>query len=122
MQSFSNRRWCYRWWRRALFLGLVVVLTAGHASQVNAASAQEIDAEVDAALAKFVRQVAGGKEFLASAKGVLVFPKVFKAGLIVGGEYGEGALRINGVTVDYYSTKAASLGLQLGAQQKTILF
>jgi lipid-binding SYLF domain-containing protein len=44
-----------------------------------------------------------------------------KAGIGVGGEYGEGALRIGGKTVDYYNTAAASIGFQLGAQKKTII-
>ena len=39
----------------------------------------------------------------------------------VGGEYGEGALRIGGKTVDYYSTASASVGFQLGGQQKTVI-
>jgi lipid-binding SYLF domain-containing protein len=52
---------------------------------------------------------------------VLVFPSVFKAGIGIGGEYGEGALRIRGKTVDYYSTAAASIGFQLGAQSKTVI-
>ena len=52
---------------------------------------------------------------------MLVFPAVFKAGIGLGGEYGEGALRVKGKTVDYYSTAAASLGLQLGAQKKAII-
>jgi lipid-binding SYLF domain-containing protein len=52
---------------------------------------------------------------------VLVFPKVYKAGIGIGGEYGEGALRIGGKTVDYYNTVAASIGFQLGAQAKTII-
>jgi len=46
---------------------------------------------------------------------------VIKAGLVVGGEYGEGALRIKNKTVDYYSTAAASIGFQLGAQAKSIV-
>ncbi|GAG21010.1 unnamed protein product, partial [marine sediment metagenome] len=54
-------------------------------------------------------------------KGVLVFPKVFKAGFGIGGEYGEGALRIKDKTVDYYNTTAASIGFQLGGQKKTII-
>ncbi len=87
----------------------------------NAASAREIDVKVDVALERFEREVGGGKRFLASAEGVLVFPSVIKAGIGIGGEYGEGALRINGKTVAYYSTAAASIGLQLGAQSKTVV-
>jgi lipid-binding SYLF domain-containing protein len=56
-------------------------------------------------------QVKGGKEIAGKAKGVLVLPGVIKAGLIVGGEYGEGALRVGGKTVSYYdiSLKGAKL-------------
>jgi lipid-binding SYLF domain-containing protein len=86
-----------------------------------AASAKEIDIKVDAALETFKSEVTGGATFLEKAKGVLVFPEVLKAGFGVGGEYGEGALRIGGKTAGYYSTAAASIGFQLGAQVKTIV-
>ena len=76
---------------------------------------------VDVALERFQRNVKGAKEFLKSAKGVLVFPKIYKAGFGIGGEYGEGALRIGGRTVDYYNTVAASFGIQFGAQAKTLI-
>jgi lipid-binding SYLF domain-containing protein len=96
-----------------LFLGLALIVSANMAS---AKSAKEIDISVDVALDEFAQQVKGGKEFLKSARGVLVFPSVIKAGFGVGGEYGEGALRIGGKTVDYYNTAAASIGFQIGAQ------
>jgi lipid-binding SYLF domain-containing protein len=86
-----------------------------------AASAKEIDAGVDEAIVMFEKEVKNGKSFLQSSKGVLVFPSVIKAGLGVGGEYGEGALRIAGKTADYYSTAAGSVGLQAGGQMKTIV-
>lgn len=86
-----------------------------------AASAGEIDIEVDAALERFKKEVGGGEKFLNAADGVLVFPSVIKAGIGIGGEYGEGALRIDGKTVEYYSTAAASIGFQLGAQSKTVV-
>ena len=88
---------------------------------VHAASAVEIDTRVNAALKLFKEEVLGGAEFLQKAKGVLVFPEVAKAGLGIGGEYGEGALRINGKTVAYYNTIAASFGFQFGAQLKTVV-
>ena len=86
-----------------------------------AASKQEIDIKVDGALERFQEEVAGGAKFLEKASGVLVFPEVMKAGFGVGGEYGEGALRIDGKTVDYYSTASASIGFQFGAQLKTVI-
>lgn len=91
------------------------------ATEAAAASAEEINIGADATLQRFKDAVMGGEQFLARAKGVLVFPKVIKAGLIVGGEYGEGALRIDNRTVAYYSTAAGSLGLQAGAQSKSIV-
>lgn len=102
----------------AIVAALLVPLTLNTAP---AASATEIDIKVDSALKRFREKVSGGDEFLKRAKGVLVFPSVIKAGMIIGGEYGEGALRIGGETVEYYSTAAASLGFQLGAQSKTLI-
>ncbi len=85
-----------------------------------AASAKEIDIGVDEAIVLFEKEVKDGKSFLQSSKGVLAFPKVLKGGAGVGGEYGEGALRIGGKTVDYYSTFQGSFGLQLGGEIKTV--
>lgn len=96
---------------------LAMFLTAVPA---HASSAAEIDREVDRVLAAF-RKIDGANAFLGVAKGILVFPKVYKAGIGVGGEYGEGALRVGGKTVDYFSTAAASIGFQLGAQAKSIV-
>jgi len=103
----------------ALFLTALLVLTLA-AVPAHAASGAEIDREVDQALTDF-RKIDGANAFLGIAKGVLVFPKVYKAGIGIGGEYGEGALRVGGKTVDYYSTAAASIGFQLGAQAKSIV-
>lgn len=88
------------------------------------ASAQEIDAKINQALKAFYKHSSAGKELARKASGVLVFPEVYKAGFGIGGEYGEGALRMGGKTVGYYSVAAASIGFQLGAQVKSeiILF
>lgn len=105
----------------ALLTCLTLILSYLLVSVSYAGTAKEIDVSVDVALERFQEEVKGAKEFLQSAKGVLVFPGVFKAGIGIGGEYGEGALRMGGKTVSYYSTAAASIGLQLGAQKKTII-
>lgn len=102
-------------------IGLAVLAGSWGAESAVAATAKEIDVSVDVRLEKFEKDVDGAKKFLANAKGLLVFPSVIKAGVGIGGEYGEGALRIGGKTVDYYNTAAASFGLQFGAQAKTIL-
>jgi len=100
-----------------LIIGLGVLFVANEAMAV---SAESIDVGVEKSL-DMLEGIGGGKQVLKKAAGVLVFPAVFKAGFGIGGEYGEGALVINGKTVDYYSTAAASIGFQLGAQKKTII-
>jgi lipid-binding SYLF domain-containing protein len=102
-------------------MGFVVLAGSWGADSAVAATAREIDVSVDVALEKFEAEVGGAKQLLASAKGVLMFPKVIKAGFGFGGEYGEGSLRIGGKTVDYYNTIAGSFGLQFGAQAKTVM-
>ncbi len=86
-----------------------------------AATAEEIDAKVDATLKVFKIRVPGAAQYLSVAKGVLVFPSVFRAGIGIGGEYGEGAMRINGQTVEYWSTASASIGFTFGAQTKSLV-
>lgn len=98
---------------------LVLFLPAGQ--DAVAASAAEIDANVAEALEAFSKEVNGGDVFLSKAAGYLVFPKVYKAGIGIGGETGEGALRVGGQSVGYYRTTAGSIGFQLGAQAKSIV-
>ena len=100
-----------------------VILIIGFifANTSHAKTAKEIDANVDASLDRFRKEVSGSDAFLKSSKGVLVLSGVIKGGIGIGGEYGEGALRIDGKTVDYYSTSAASIGFQLGGQKKDII-
>jgi lipid-binding SYLF domain-containing protein len=97
-----------------LFVLAIFVLTAPRMSQ--AATAGEIDRDVDGALQTLYRTTPAAKNMAKIAKGVLVFPDIIKAGLIVGGQFGEGALRVGGKTTGYYRTAAASYGLQAGAQ------
>ena len=100
---------------------LATVIGILPAYSLYAATAKEIDVGVDAALALFSKEVKGSQSYLDAAKGILVIPRLTQAGLIIGGEYGEGALRIGGKTVDYYSLAAATLGLQAGVQEKDII-
>lgn len=108
--------------RAILTVMLISILTCvGMARVAAAASAEEIDTKVDGALAEFKKEVPGGAEFLNKANGALVFPEVTKAGFVVGGEYGAGALRIGGKSIQYYNIASASFGLQIGAQQYSIV-
>ena len=81
-----------------------------------ATSAAELSADAKASLQRLVAKVPAAKALAKDAKAVLVFPKVTKAGLGLGGQYGEGALLRGGKAVGYFSTAGASFGLQAGAQ------
>ncbi|WP_423757828.1 BPSL1445 family SYLF domain-containing lipoprotein [Burkholderia sp. NLJ2] len=88
----------------------------------NASKRQAIDASVDGTLSRLYSTVKGSRELVAKSRGVLVFPDVLQAGFIVGGQSGNGALRVGGATVGYYNTSSLSVGLQAGAQSKAIVF
>ena len=113
-RSFINRK------SIALLAAVVLMVSAG-VDVALAKTAQEINASVNASLDRFYKQVKGGKELAGKAKGVLVLPGVVKAGLIVGAEYGEGALRVGGKTVSYYNLAAGSVGFQIGGEAKDII-
>ena len=100
------------------FFAVLAIFLAGSAI---AASADKIDRESNKALEVFRDEVRGADVFLSQAAGYLVFPRVIKVGVGVGAETGEGVLRIGGSSVDYYRTTAGSIGLQLGAQAKSIV-
>ena len=108
--------------RIKIFLVVCVIAIIGIFSVSSyAATANEINASVNASLDRFVKEVKGAQEFLNAAKGVLIIPKVMQGGLVVGAEYGEGALRVGGKTVGYYNITAGSFGAQIGAQEKDII-
>lgn len=105
----------------ATIVSLTLLLCA---FQAEAAKKVVLDAQVEQAIKDFYELTSAGETLAKKSEGMLVFPSVKKAGIGVGGEYGEGALLIDGEIVQYYSTAAASIGFQLGAQVKTqiILF
>jgi len=95
----------------ALLAGLIaptVVLAANHA---------DLERDARSALKKLTASVPAAKSLSGHAAAVLVFPKITKAGLVIGGQYGDGVLFKGGKAVGYYNTSGASYGLQAGAQQ-----
>ena len=103
--------------------GLAVALTGIVLTSCSTVqwSAGKIDREANDAIEVFRQEVNGADVFLNQAAGFLVFPRVIKAGLGVGAETGEGALRIKGRSVEYYRTTSGSVGFQAGAQAKSIV-
>lgn len=101
--------------RTLVLFGAIGVLSA------CATTAGSIDKSANDALQVFKEQVKGSEVFLNQAAGYLVFPRVIKAGVGIGGETGEGVLRVGGSTVAYYRTASGSIGFQFGAQSKSIV-
>lgn len=107
--------------RRGLMLGAGAVVATGTLAGCNngigSNGASQIEARVSATQEFLFAQYPGTRDLAARAAGVLYMPLMTEAGLGFGGAFGRGALRIQGVTVDYYSAAKGSFGLQIGAQQ-----
>jgi lipid-binding SYLF domain-containing protein len=104
-----------------LMLVFTFFLVAGNtiltSTPASGASAAEINRGAWNALQKLYAESSSAKALGQKAKAVLVFPNIVKGGFVVGGQYGEGALYMNGKVAGYYSTVQASYGLQAGLQK-----
>lgn len=106
-----------RWLTAFTLCAILALASLGTAKNSMAASAAAINRDVDIALKQLYASTPAAKKMAGIAKGILVFPDIIKGGFIIGGQYGEGALRVGGKTTGYYRTLAASYGLQAGAQK-----
>lgn len=105
--------------RRSLFvllLAIGAIVSAGATNSTWAASAENLDRDCAQALETLYQSNRFAESISHTAKAILVFPNMVKAGLVFGGSYGEGALIKGSTVVDYYNSFAASWGLQFGAQ------
>ncbi|MFV0244853.1 MAG: YSC84-related protein [Qingshengfaniella sp.] len=103
--------------RRGAVLGTLALGVAACDNSVGSSGGATIDARVAQTLNYMYRTYPETRELSDKSAGMLVMPLVGEAGFMIGGSYGEGALVIEEVTVDYYSATQASIGFQLGAQQ-----
>ena len=88
----------------------------------TAESRHAVDASYQETLDRLYASNPGSRELVAKARGVLVFPRVISAGLVIGGAYGEGQLREHGRVEGYYRTTTGSVGWQIGAQSRALVF
>jgi len=106
--------------RRIIFflpgIAILLMVSLAFIPAAFAATASEIDRDAAVALDKLYARSPAAQSLAKDAVAVLVFPNIIKGGLIVGGQYGEGALLQNGKNAGYYKSVAASYGLQAGAQ------
>ncbi|AEC18881.1 putative lipoprotein [Pusillimonas sp. T7-7] len=114
-------------------LTAVVLATAGLAltactttlprdQKSRAETIEDINTRSDAAVKRLYEVAPGSRELVSNAAGVLIFPKVLGASVLIGAEHGDGVLRVKGKNQGYYTTSSGSVGLQLGAQSKAIIF
>lgn len=103
--------------RRLFVAGALASTTAACGNGIGGNRGTKIDARVASSLSGLHSKYPATLDLKEKSVGMLVMPLITKAGFGVGGSYGRGALQVNDVTVDYYSSAAASFGLQIGAQQ-----
>jgi lipid-binding SYLF domain-containing protein len=102
--------------------GSVTKPASGSASAQSVDSRRVIDEGYRDTLEKLYSSTPGSRELVGKARGVLIFPRVISAGLVVGGAYGEGELRTHGAIDGYYRTATGSVGWQIGAQSRALVF
>ena len=100
-----------------LTLTLTLILSTG----LSAKSMKEIDAAIESSLNRFTQEVRGGDAYLEGARGILVIPRMWKAGVLLGFEFGEGALIVDGIKIQYYKALTTSVGLQIGVGSKDLV-
>ena len=98
-------------------LTLALILSTG----LNAKSIKEIDAFIESSLNRFTEEIQGAESYLEGARGILVIPRMWKAGVLLGFEFGEGALIVDGIKIQYYKALTTSVGLQIGVGSKDLI-
>ena len=102
-------------------LSLFLLLSLNFSQTTSARNSNEIDASIESALDRFSEEVQGSQGYLDGARGILVIPRMIKAGVVLGMEYGEGALIVDDIKVQYYRAFSTSLGIQLGVGAKDLV-
>ena len=100
-----------------LTLTLTLILSTG----LSAKSIVEIDAAIESSLNRFTEEIQGAESYLEGARGILVIPRMWKAGVLLGFEFGEGALIVDGIKIQYYKALTTSVGLQIGVGSKDLV-
>lgn len=109
------------YFNKYFLLSLFLLLSLNFSQTTSARNSNEIDASIESALDRFSEEVQGSQGYLDGARGILVIPRMIKAGVVLGMEYGEGALIVDDIKVQYYRAFSTSLGIQLGVGAKDLV-
>jgi lipid-binding SYLF domain-containing protein len=102
-------------------LVLSLTLTGPALAKFTAEDAANLDADAEATMAQFKADTEGVAEVLADAKGILVCPKITKAGLGFGAEGGECVLVTGASEKIYYGTFGVKGGFIAGIQSHSMI-
>ena len=109
------------YFNKYFLLSFILLLTVNFTETTSAKNSNEIDAAIESALDRFSEEIQGSQGYLDGARGILVIPRMIKAGVVLGMEYGEGALIVDDIKVQYYRAFSTSLGIQLGVGAKDLV-
>ena len=109
------------YFNKYFLLSLFLLLSLNFSQTTSARNSNEIEASIESALERFSEEVQGSQGYLDGARGILVIPRMIKAGVVLGMEYGEGALIVDDIKVQYYRAFSTSLGIQLGVGAKDLV-
>ena len=109
------------YFNKYFLLSLFLLLSLNFSQTTSARNSNEIDASIESALDRFSEEVQRTQGYLDGARGILVIPRMIKAGVVLGMEYGEGALIVDDIKVQYYRAFSTSLGIQLGVGAKDLV-
>jgi lipid-binding SYLF domain-containing protein len=113
-RNHINQDICYK--LRSVFFALIIVALASMPNMAKAGTAEDLKKDADHALQMITSSNPVAKKLADKAQAVLIFPNIIKAGFMLGGAYGEGVLKQNGVFDGYYNSLGVSFGFQAGAQ------
>jgi lipid-binding SYLF domain-containing protein len=102
--------------KQLTFMAIASIISMTIMMQASAATAEDLDKDSRQALQTLYKVEPIAETLSRTAKAILVFPNIVKAGLVFGGSYGEGELIEGSKSVEYYNSVAGSWGLQIGAQ------
>jgi lipid-binding SYLF domain-containing protein len=102
-------------------LALGLALSSPAFAAFTAEDAAELNTEAKATLEQFKAETKGADEVLANAKGLLVCPKIYKAGLGVGAEYGKCVLTKGAGEHLYYGSTGIKAGMIAGAEAHSMI-
>ena len=109
------------YFNKYFLLSFILLLSLNFTLTSSEKNSNEIDASIESALERFSEEVQGSQGYLDGARGILVIPRMRKPGVVLGMEYGEGALIVDDIKVQYYRAFRTSLGIQLGVGAKDLV-